>query len=52
MLRENGMEHKVTVSIGGSIVSKKDKDENSVVKRADKNMYFSKQNGKNHVTIA
>lgn len=51
VLRENGIEHKVTVSIGGSILSKKDKDENNVVKRADKNMYFSKQNGKNHVTI-
>lgn len=52
ILRENGVEHHVTVSIGGSMVKASDEDEHSVVKRADENMYVSKQNGKNRVTIS
>lgn len=43
-------EYRVTVSIGGTIVQESD-DLNSIVERADAQMYISKKTGKNRVTI-
>lgn len=42
---------KVTISIGGSMVNKTDTIE-SIIKRVDKNLYKSKDNGRNQVTIS
>lgn len=51
VLREEGGErYNITVSIGGSIISSLD-DIESLIKRADTNMYISKKIGKNMVTI-
>lgn len=41
---------KVTVSIGGTVVRKGD-DEKTLFKRADANLYASKENGRNRVTV-
>lgn len=50
VIRKETHQHYVTVSIGGTL-SRADDSVESVVKRADVNMYASKQNGKNRVTI-
>ena len=51
VLREKGgMRYNITVSIGGSIINSLD-DIESLIKRADENMYISKKIGKNTVTI-
>lgn len=50
IIRKDGKEHRVTISVGASIISEND-DMNSIVKRADKCMYQSKSEGKNRVTI-
>lgn len=50
VIRKETHEHCVTVSIGGALARPND-DIDSIVKRADENMYISKQNGKNRVTI-
>lgn len=47
---EGGKRYNITVSIGGSLISSLD-DIESLIKRADENMYVSKKNGKNMVTI-
>ncbi|SIO25332.1 sensor domain-containing diguanylate cyclase [Halodesulfovibrio marinisediminis] len=57
MLVENSwLEHdgtilKVTASFGGTIANK-DEDTNSVLQRADEQLYLSKGNGRNRVSIA
>lgn len=50
ILRENGKEFHITVSVGGSLVKKGD-DVDSLVNRADEQMYLSKKNGRNRITI-
>lgn len=48
--KENDININITVSIGGSMYQENETIE-SIVERADKNMYFAKQNGKNQVKI-
>jgi diguanylate cyclase (GGDEF)-like protein/PAS domain S-box-containing protein len=50
-LRVNERNLQVTVSIGGTLVKEQDSIE-SLVKRADQQMYISKKSGKNRVTFA
>ena len=50
VFNEEDKKIKLTVSIGGTLFGEND-DEKSVVERADKNMYSSKQNGRNRVTL-
>lgn len=51
VLREkDGKEYNITISVGGTVVKDGD-DIDSIVKRADEQMYISKENGKNRVTI-
>jgi len=47
---EDSEKLKVTISIGGAMYEKGE-DVESLISRADKNMYFSKDNGRNKVTI-
>jgi len=49
-VRENGMRLQVTVSIGGTLATNDDTVE-SILKRADKLLYQSKENGRNRCTI-
>ena len=49
-LRENGLTLKVTVSIGATLAETTDTAD-SIVKRADAQLYRSKQNGRNRCTI-
>lgn len=47
---EDGKEFYITVSVGGTLAKKGDSLE-SLINRADKQMYLSKNNGRNQVTI-
>lgn len=49
-LKTNGEILRVTVSIGAAVV-RSDDDQESFLKRADCNLYLSKQNGRNRTTI-
>ena len=49
-IRENGIKLQVTVSIGGTLATNDDTTE-SILKRADKLLYQSKENGRNRCTI-
>lgn len=51
VIRENnGSRYSITVSIGGTIINDND-DIETIIKRADENMYISKKNGRNSATI-
>ena len=50
VLREDGNRYSITVSVGGALINDGDSID-TIIKRADENMYISKRNGKNMVTI-
>ena len=51
VIRENNRSrYSITVSIGGTIINDND-DIETIIKRADENMYISKKNGRNSATI-